>query len=39
MNSGYYIIGGIILVLSILIAVFDKQIVNWLTPATNWMKK
>jgi hypothetical protein len=35
--TGYYVVGGIILVLSILIGVFDKQIVKWLTPATNWM--
>ncbi|KZP22877.1 hypothetical protein FIBSPDRAFT_824015 [Athelia psychrophila] len=35
----YYIIGGIILILTVLIAVEDKQIVAWLTPATTWMKK
>jgi len=35
----WYIIGGLILVLTILIAVFDKQIVNWLTPAGRWMRK
>lgn len=34
----YYIIGGIILVVTILISVYDKQIVKWLTPAGNWMR-
>jgi len=33
----YYVIGGVILVITILITVFDKQIVKWLTPATHWM--
>lgn len=33
----YYVIGGIVLVFTILIAVYDKQIVTWLTPATTWM--
>jgi len=34
----YYVIGGIILILTVLIAIYDKQIVAWLTPATTWMK-
>ncbi|KAF8524914.1 hypothetical protein BU17DRAFT_42509 [Hysterangium stoloniferum] len=34
----WYIIGGITLVLTILIAVFDKQIVHALTPAGQWMR-
>ncbi|KAF8510029.1 hypothetical protein JB92DRAFT_464148 [Gautieria morchelliformis] len=36
---GWYILFAVILVVSILIGVYDKQIVHWLTPAGNWMKK
>ena len=35
----WYILFAVILTLSILVAVFDKQIVNWLTPAGRWMKR
>lgn len=34
---GYYVIGGVILIITILISVFHTQIVHALTPATNWM--
>ncbi|GJJ13613.1 hypothetical protein Clacol_007869 [Clathrus columnatus] len=34
----YYIISAVILVITILISVYDKQIVKWLTPAGNWMR-
>jgi len=34
----WYIVIAIVLVLTVLITVFDKQIVNWLTPAGRWMK-
>ncbi|KAJ7641439.1 hypothetical protein FB45DRAFT_900229 [Roridomyces roridus] len=35
----YYIIGGVILVLTVLISVYHDQIVDWLTPVTHEMKK
>ncbi|EKM57848.1 uncharacterized protein PHACADRAFT_89628 [Phanerochaete carnosa HHB-10118-sp] len=34
----YYVIGGIVLIISILFTVYHEQIVNWLQPAANWMK-
>lgn len=34
---GYYIIGTIVLALTIAFTVFHKQIVKWLQPAANWM--
>ncbi|KAK0447377.1 uncharacterized protein EV420DRAFT_1568429 [Desarmillaria tabescens] len=33
----HYVIFSIILVLSILLAVFDQQIIDWLTPFTRWL--
>ncbi|KAF8589010.1 hypothetical protein K439DRAFT_1333757 [Ramaria rubella] len=34
----YYIIGAVGLVITILVSVYDKQIVNYLTPAGKWMR-
>lgn len=39
MFTGYYVIGGIILVVTILITVLHTQLVHALTPVTNWMHK
>lgn len=37
--AGYFITGGIIVILVILVVVKDKQVVEWLTPAATWMKR
>ena len=38
-RAGYYVIGIIVAVVSILFTVYHKQIVAWLQPAANWMHK
>jgi len=37
MDPGYYLALVIILTVSVLVIVFHKQIVNWLTPVTKWL--
>jgi hypothetical protein len=37
--TGYYVIGGIIAIISVLFTVYHKQIVHFLQPAANWMHK
>ncbi|KAI0058586.1 hypothetical protein BV25DRAFT_1964418 [Artomyces pyxidatus] len=34
----YYIIGGILTVITVLITAYHTTIIKWLTPAANWMK-
>jgi len=34
---GYYVGGVLIAILTVLLSIFHKQIVNFLTPAANWM--
>lgn len=36
-GSGYYVIGAIIAVISVLFTVYHEQIVHWLQPAANWV--
>lgn len=38
-SVGYYVIGTIVAIISVLFTVFHKQIVNWLQPAAVWMHK
>jgi hypothetical protein len=38
-ETAWYILGSVIFVATILITVFDKQIVQWLTPAGRWMRE
>ena len=38
-RAGYYVIGILVAVVSILFTVYHKQIVAWLQPAANWMHK
>ena len=35
--SGYYVAVVIILVITTLVTIYHKQIVDWLTPVTRWL--
>lgn len=35
--AGYYVIFGIVLIISVLVTIFHQSIVRWLTPFTNWL--
>ena len=36
-NAGYYVIVTVILVITALVTLYHKQIVEWLTPVTLWL--
>jgi hypothetical protein len=38
-GAGYYVILVLILVITVLVSVYHKQIVHWLTPAAEWLHK
>lgn len=36
---GFYVAFGVGLILTVLVTIYHLQIVDWLTPATNWLHK